>query len=288
VNLINIDYVEKKGLIWRCLNNISTIGSTSDYEIIECVPGVEVDIDGVKVVQKFYVKCGFCCDVILEMLESNIHVRCIKGKLTENDGAGEEKEKCSDGKDNNVANVRCVVNVLEDNEAEFDYNGGEAADGRMNESGKDYNESKIENEKNEQKAFVQCQSLRKMSCGNETRDDKCDDKNKRCIGLGGASMSHPSTIRTLNSMLKAKRNVNNFVRLNSVSCQRVKTSRKVVNNVYASLVESALRIDNAKVKVMNTLRFESNESFDKGGNDPKKLDTLYVGENEIQRPCDWE
>ncbi|CAG8610818.1 23824_t:CDS:1, partial [Racocetra persica] len=65
-----------------------------------------------------------------------------------------------------------------DNEAEFDYNGGEAADGRMNESGRDYHESKIENRKNEQKAFVQCQSLGKMSCGNETRDHKCDDKNK--------------------------------------------------------------------------------------------------------------
>ncbi|CAG8835490.1 1637_t:CDS:1, partial [Racocetra persica] len=75
------------------------------------------------------------------------------------------------------------------------YNGGEAADGRMNESGKDYHESKIENEKDEQKAFVQYQNLRKMSCGNETRDHKCDDKNKRYIGLEGASMSHPSTIR---------------------------------------------------------------------------------------------
>ncbi|CAG8695858.1 2720_t:CDS:2, partial [Racocetra persica] len=107
-------------------------------------------------------------------------IRRIKDKLTENDGAGEEKEKCSDRKDNNVVNIRCVVNVLEDNEAEFDYNGGEA------------------------------------------------------------SMSHPSTIRTLNSMLKAKRNVNNFVRLNGVSCRRVKTSRKVVNNVYTSLVEGAL------------------------------------------------
>ncbi|CAG8747519.1 6681_t:CDS:2, partial [Dentiscutata heterogama] len=233
----------KERVIWRHLNNVSTIGSTSDYEIIGCVPGVEVDIDGVKVVQKFHVKCGFCCDVILgmpwvmktrcsfEWKDEKCHcsimknddqkenefvdVRCIKGKLTENDGASEEKEKCSDGKDNNVdvVNVRCVVNILEDNKAEFDYNG------------------------DEQKAFVQCQSLGKMSCGNETRD---------------------------HNMLKAKRNVNNFVRLNGVSCRRVKTSRKVVNNVYASLVESALRNDNAKVKVMNTLRFESNESFDKG------------------------
>ncbi|CAG8536011.1 22588_t:CDS:1, partial [Racocetra persica] len=157
-----------------------------------------------------------------------------------------------------------------DNEAEFDYNGGEAADGRTNESGRDYHESKIKNGKDEQKAFVQCQSLGKMSFGNETRDHKCDNKNKRCIGLGEASMSYPSTIRILNSMLKAKRNVNNFVRLNGVSCRRVKTSGKVVNNMYASLVESALRINNAKIKVMNTLRFESNESFDKGSNDLKK------------------
>ncbi|CAG8712250.1 25121_t:CDS:2, partial [Racocetra persica] len=186
-----------------------------------------------------------------------VDVRCIKNKLTENDSAGEEKEKCSDGKDNNVVNVRCVVNVLEDNKAEFKYNGGEAADGRTNKSGKDYHKSKIKNEKDEQKAFR-------------------DDKNKRCIRLGGASMSHPSTIRTLNSMLKAKRNVNNFVRLNGVSCRRVKTSRKVMNKVYTSLVEGVLRIDNAKIKVMNTLRFESNESFDKCGNDPKKLDALCV------------
>ncbi|CAG8775755.1 32631_t:CDS:2, partial [Racocetra persica] len=257
LNLMSIRYVRSKGLTWKYLNK--------DDEVIGCVPGVEIDVDGVKVVQEFYVKHELASDVILGMpwkatfvisdesideymnkgsIMKNddqkenefVDVRRIKGKLTENDGADKEKEKCSDGKDNNVVNVRCVVNVLKDNEAEFDYNGGEAADGRTNESGKDYHESKIENEKDEQKVFVQCQSLGKMSCGNETRDHKCDDKNKRCIGLEGASM-----------------------------------------------IEGALRIDNMKIKVMNTLRFESNESFDKGGNDPKKLDTLCVGENEIQR-----
>ncbi|CAG8443368.1 5690_t:CDS:2 [Dentiscutata heterogama] len=195
VNLINIDYVKKKGLIWRRFNNISTIVSTSDDEIIGCVPGVEVDIDSIKVVQKFHVKRGFCCNVILGMpwkatfmisdksideymnkgsiiknddqrKNEFVDVRCIKGKLTENDGAGEEKEK--------VVMEKTIM--------------------LTNESGKDYHEGKIENEKDEQKAFVQCQSLGKMNCDNETRDHKCDDKNKRCIGLGGASMSHPSTI----------------------------------------------------------------------------------------------
>ncbi|CAG8735378.1 11737_t:CDS:2, partial [Racocetra persica] len=231
LNLMSMRYVRSKGLTWKCLNE--------DDEVIEYVPGIEIDVDGVKVVQEFYVKHELASDVILgmpwvmktrcsfEWKDRKCHyVRRIKGKLTETDSAGEEKKKCSDRKDNNV-----------DNKAEFDYNGGEAADGRTNESGKDYHESKIENEKDEQNVFVQCQSLGKMSCSNETRDHKCDDKNKQCIGLGGASMSHPSTIRTLNSMLKAKRNVNNFVRLNGVSCRRVKTSRKVVNNVYASLVE---------------------------------------------------
>ncbi|CAG8850405.1 16125_t:CDS:2, partial [Racocetra persica] len=53
-------------------------------------------------------------------------------------------------------------------------------------------------------------------------------------------------------------------------------NRNIVNNGYADLDESVLRINNAKVKVI--------ESLDEDGSNPKKLDmSCVVGENEIQR-----
>ncbi|CAG8780262.1 5134_t:CDS:2, partial [Racocetra persica] len=74
------------------------------------------------------------------------------------------------------------------------------------------------------------------------------------------------------------KNVNRNVVNNGVKLQMIKRkmSRKVGNNEYADLGESALRIDNAKVKVM--------ESLDEDGSNPKKLDmSCIVGENKIQR-----
>ncbi|CAG8850339.1 1206_t:CDS:2, partial [Racocetra persica] len=52
------------------------------------------------------------------------------------------------------------------------------------------------------------------------------------IGLKDGFLDQPNVIRTLNGMLKAKHNVKNFARLNG---------------------ESTLRIDNAKVKVIESL-----------------------------------
>ncbi|CAG8804901.1 45_t:CDS:1, partial [Dentiscutata erythropus] len=39
----------------------------------------------------------------------------------------EDKKKCNNRKDNGAANIRCVVHVLEDKEAEFNKRRGEAA-----------------------------------------------------------------------------------------------------------------------------------------------------------------
>ncbi|CAG8640138.1 921_t:CDS:2, partial [Dentiscutata heterogama] len=264
VNLISINYVEKKGLTWKHPNK--------DNEVVGYVPSAEVDIDGVKVDQKFHVKRELGCDVILgmpwvmktrcsfewkdgkcycmirtgfekatfEISDENldeyamnkgnimksddqrenefVDIRCIEREVVENDGTDEEDEKYSDGKDNDIMNMRRVV--LEDNEAEFDDNGGEAADGRVNESEKDYRENKIENEKVEQKAFVHCQSLGKMNCGNGAHKHECEDRNERCIGLKEAYVSQPSTMRALNGMLMARDCMNAQIRLNELSYRR--------------------------------------------------------------------
>ncbi|CAG8482117.1 13530_t:CDS:2, partial [Dentiscutata heterogama] len=229
VEIDESNYVEKKELIWRYLNNISTIGSTSNDEIVRCVPGVEeklnhittseysikislgisdfekirvssdilvdktllfeevlsalaekkvfeVDIDGVKVVQKFYVKHEFCYDVVLG-------IPCIKGKLMKNNSIDEEKEKCSDEKDNNIVNVR------------------------VNKS-----------DKGEQKKSIHCQNIGYESCNSEARDLGLDYKNKRSIRLKDAFLENLNMMQILNSILKAKHNVRGLVRLNGVSC----------------------------------------------------------------------
>ncbi|CAG8826356.1 5509_t:CDS:2, partial [Racocetra persica] len=85
------------------------------------------------------------------------------------------------------------------------------------------------------------------------------------------------TIKKEKEYIPDIRSVNRNVVNNGVKLQMIKRkmSRKVGNNEYADLGESALRIDNAKVKVM--------ESLDEDGSNPKKLDmSCVVGENEIK------
>ncbi|CAG8780724.1 7499_t:CDS:2, partial [Dentiscutata erythropus] len=110
-------------------------------------------------------------------------VRCIRSESIENNSINKKKERRSD----DVVNVRCVVNTLEDN-AKFNDSGGEAADSRANEHG-------IISEKDEQKANIDCQSLE-------------------------ASVSHLCTIRTLNGMLKAWNYINEPLKLYNLSYQR--------------------------------------------------------------------
>lgn len=66
----------------------------------------------------------------------------------------------------------------------------------------------IENEKDGQKTFVHCQSLGEMSYEYKARDHERDNKNERYVELRGAYVNQPSTMQTLNSMLKAWNYVN--------------------------------------------------------------------------------
>ncbi|CAG8700903.1 9371_t:CDS:2 [Dentiscutata erythropus] len=66
INKISIKYVKKRGLTWKCLNKINS--GCMDDGFIGYIHGVEVDVKGVKAVQKFYIKCGLLSDIVLGML----------------------------------------------------------------------------------------------------------------------------------------------------------------------------------------------------------------------------
>ncbi|CAG8545055.1 14988_t:CDS:1 [Dentiscutata erythropus] len=66
VNLINIKYIEKRGLTWRRLNDETTIGETSD-EVVGYVSGIEIVVNDVSVVEKFYVIRELPYDILLGM-----------------------------------------------------------------------------------------------------------------------------------------------------------------------------------------------------------------------------
>ncbi|KAF0460998.1 hypothetical protein F8M41_000510 [Gigaspora margarita] len=79
-------------------------------EVVECVHGVEIDIDSVKVVQEFYVKRELASDVVLGMpwvaktrcgFKWQNEKYCYKGSMMKND----------DQRDESV-NVRCVKSEL--------------------------------------------------------------------------------------------------------------------------------------------------------------------------------
>ncbi|CAG8521104.1 2494_t:CDS:2, partial [Dentiscutata heterogama] len=112
-----------------------------------------------------------------------VDIRYIKDKLIKNNSTNKDKENCSDEKDNNNINIKCVVNMLKNNEAEFDDNRSEATNSKADKSKKDYHKSIIKNEKNKQKIFVQYQNLKKISCSNKVYNNKYVNKNKRYIGL---------------------------------------------------------------------------------------------------------
>ncbi|CAG8856986.1 41258_t:CDS:1, partial [Gigaspora margarita] len=58
-NVMRINYVEKNGLTWKCSNQHD--------EIVGYVPGVEINVDSVKVEQKFYIKRQLSSDITLEI-----------------------------------------------------------------------------------------------------------------------------------------------------------------------------------------------------------------------------
>ncbi|CAG8843002.1 32705_t:CDS:2, partial [Racocetra persica] len=115
-------------------------------EVVGCVSGIEVDIDSVKVAQKFYIKhvlasdvvlgmpwvakarCGFgwknrkCYRTIRSGFDEAIFVISEKPTFEENI-VGQDciiKEKSSDGKNNDVVNIRCVVNALEEDKMKYE------------------------------------------------------------------------------------------------------------------------------------------------------------------------
>ncbi|CAG8785503.1 7538_t:CDS:2, partial [Dentiscutata erythropus] len=96
VNKISMEYVKKKRHAWKCINK----GTSGHNEFVGYVPELEVDVNGVKVVQKFYVKHGLTSDVILGMPwitktreDKFVDVRCVKGELIKDDHVNGEEEK---------------------------------------------------------------------------------------------------------------------------------------------------------------------------------------------------
>ncbi|CAG8508629.1 11205_t:CDS:2 [Dentiscutata heterogama] len=86
LNLMSMRYVRSKGLTWKRFNE--------DDEVVGCVPGVEIDVDGVIVVEEFYVMHELTSDVILgmPMMKSKdrrenefVDVRRVKDEFMEND-----------------------------------------------------------------------------------------------------------------------------------------------------------------------------------------------------------
>ncbi|CAG8527056.1 24385_t:CDS:2 [Gigaspora rosea] len=121
-------------------------------------------------------------------------------------------------------------------------NKGEAADAKAN--GYQYR-----NKKDGQKAFAHYQSLGEMSYGYKARDHGYDDKNEKYVGSRGAYVSHPSTMRMSNSMLKAWNNVRDPKRQYDLSYQRSNNEHLM----FGSLIKSAShRHKNMKAGILST------------------------------------
>ncbi|CAG8845294.1 38094_t:CDS:2, partial [Gigaspora margarita] len=94
LNAMSMNYIEKKGLTWKYLN--------TDDKIVGYISGIEVDVDGVKVMQKFYVERELSCDIVPWIVKTRCNIWWKNGMkvVTENDN----------GKENNLVDVRRLIN----------------------------------------------------------------------------------------------------------------------------------------------------------------------------------
>ncbi|CAG8497168.1 9837_t:CDS:2, partial [Gigaspora margarita] len=205
MNLININYVEKKGLTWKCLNNGSTFGGTCD-EVVGYVPGLEVDVDGVKVMQKFYIKRRLSSDVVLEMPwvtktkstfvisedsmfdehllnKDCVNIRCVKDESLEKDDVVDKKKNKVVNKSNKRESNSTKVNVKSvPKKSEFVDNGGKAADGKANDPkngiGHQYDNG-IDIGKGEVKTCYNYQKSSAMATVSGSYHGRCDEIEKK-------------------------------------------------------------------------------------------------------------
>ncbi|KAF0441700.1 hypothetical protein F8M41_003767 [Gigaspora margarita] len=128
---MSMRYAKEKGLT-----------SNQGDKIGGCIPNIEVEVDDVKMVQKFYIKRQLSSDVILGMLWV-AKTRCATSELMKSDNVDYEGKKSKDiNKSNNrESNSMKVINskdvpMKSDHQDEFEVvdNMGEAADGKMNKS----------------------------------------------------------------------------------------------------------------------------------------------------------
>ncbi|KAF0525111.1 hypothetical protein F8M41_014746 [Gigaspora margarita] len=173
-NMMNVKYVKNKGFNWRCLNKKTAIGHIDDG-IVRYIPSTEVDVD-----TTFMISEDHMSDKNI-LNKDCVNIMCVKDELMEKDNIIDKKKNSVDSKLNKrksiqVKSINFNVPVKSDDAFEFDDNGDKAAD------------SKVNDPKNRLDV---------------TRDHRCDDNNERYVELRGAYVKQPSTMRTLNSMLKA-------------------------------------------------------------------------------------
>ncbi|CAG8772450.1 21870_t:CDS:2 [Gigaspora margarita] len=118
LNLMSMKYAKEKGLTWKRMNK-----KISD-EGIRNISGIEVNIDGIKVVQEFYVKReltsdvvldGKCCCTVRSNNDETMFVISEKPKIYENiiDEDYVMKEYNSRRK-SNVADIRHILSMMKD------------------------------------------------------------------------------------------------------------------------------------------------------------------------------
>ncbi|KAF0548445.1 hypothetical protein F8M41_025952 [Gigaspora margarita] len=135
-------------------------------DVIRNISGIEVDIDSVKVVQEFYVKCELTSDMVLE--EPEIDENIIDEEYVMKEYSGRRK-------------VLPVKSVNQDDTSEFDVNSSEATNvenfKERFQVGNCY-QHEIGNEKDKQKEFVYHQNNNYRNCSDEAYDLGSDYKNK--------------------------------------------------------------------------------------------------------------
>ncbi|KAF0458973.1 hypothetical protein F8M41_000827 [Gigaspora margarita] len=152
-NIISMNYVEKKELNWKYSN-------TND-EIVEYISGVDVDVDSVKVMQKFYMKRELFCNVVLWVVKTSKGLKENEFSKAKSWRVDIEEDKNHDEVADDFSHIDVAYNYqryydsgnrMEDDKIKFGSNGGEAADCRANKNG-------IGNEKKELPEFNTCQNL---------------------------------------------------------------------------------------------------------------------------------
>ncbi|RIB12336.1 hypothetical protein C2G38_2200901 [Gigaspora rosea] len=313
LNLMSMKYAKSKGLIWKCRNKKTFIGCTDD-EFVGYIPGVEIVVNGVCIVQEFHVKHELPSDVILGMpwvAKTRCGFGWKDGKCycTIRSGFDEATFVISEDPtfdetvlDKDCVNIRCVTG--ESRKSDYvDCEGKKNMD--INKLNKMMpNSTKVINSKNvPMKSDRQDDSFEVVDNEGEAADGKANGYQYE-NGIGNEKSEHTeltvppfrtsvqqNSMRTLNCMLRSKRDVRNFASLSNVSYQKVKVSgisRKVEHLVFENSIKSASRSkcnrhENAKIGMMATLGFESDESIGKNGNDSKKWDVFCIDENKLNR-----